>query len=143
MSPGSIPMTTRHDNLQPVRSELSPPSPTAAIVGRQQELTLAMQHYEAARHGQAHALLLAGEPGIGKTRLLEEVALRTAHAGAIVLRGDASEAEGMPPYLPFLEALGRYIQDASPDQLREQVAADSPVLISILPELAVRLGDPP
>jgi len=100
-----------------------------------------MSHYEAAKGGHAHVVLLAGEPGIGKTRLLDEIALRTAQQGAIVLRGGASEAEGMPPYLPFLEALSSYIQDAPLDRLREQVAAASPVLTSILPELTVRLGD--
>src|SRR5207248_2217983 len=41
----------------------------------------------------------------------------------------------------FLEALGSYIQGAPLDRLREQVAAASPVLTSILPELTVRLGD--
>ena len=85
-------------------------------------------------------LLLAGEPGIGKTRLLDEIAVRTANQGAVVLRGGASEAEGMPPYLPFLEALGCYIQEAPVDQLRPQVTA-SPLLASILPELITRLGD--
>src|SRR5437588_9666592 len=108
-------MTTRYDNLQPVRSELSPLSPPAAIIGRQQELTLAMQRYEAARHGQAHVVLVAGAPGIGKTSLLNEIAARATHDGAIVLRGGASEAKGMPPYLPFLEALGSYIQETSLD----------------------------
>src|SRR5712691_8052611 len=119
----------------------SSPSHASAFVGRQHELTLAMNCYEAAKHGCAHVLLLAGEPGIGKTRLLDEIAVRTAHGGAIVLRGGASEVEGMPPYLPFLEALGRYIRDAPLDRLREQVAAASPVLTSILPELVVRLGE--
>ncbi len=100
-----------------------------------------MNRYEAAKQGHAHVLLLAGEPGIGKMRLLDEIAVRTAQQGAVVLRGGASEAEGMPPYLPFLEALGRYIQEAPLDRLREEVAAASPVLISILPELIVRLGE--
>jgi tetratricopeptide (TPR) repeat protein len=88
-------------------------------------------------------VLVAGAPGIGKTRLLNEIATRAAHDGAIVLCGGASEAEGMPPFLPFLEALGRYIQVTSVDQLREQVAVASPLLASILPELLTRLGDLP
>src|SRR6266699_5839080 len=105
-------MTARDEKPQQARSEPSIATlpPTAAIVGRQRELTLAMNHYEAARHGQAHVLLLAGDPGIGKTRLLDEIARRAALDGATILRGGASEAEGMPPYLPFVEALGRYIQ---------------------------------
>ena len=136
-------MTAKDENPQRARSgpSIAPLSPPAAIVGRQRELTLVMSHYEAAKGGHAHALLLAGEPGIGKTRLLDEIAVRTAQQGAVVLRGGASEAEGMPPYLPFLEALGRYIQEAPLDRLREEVAAASPVLISILPELIVRLGE--
>src|SRR6266487_4230056 len=119
------------------------PSPPRAspFVGRHKELTRVMNCYAVARQGQAHVVLVAGEPGIGKTRLLDEIAARAAHDGAIALRGGASEAEGMPPYLPFLEALGRYIQDAPLDRLREQVAAALPVLTSILPELAVRLGE--
>jgi len=102
-----------------------------------------MSHYAAARRGQTQVVLVAGAPGIGKTRLLDEIAARAAHDGAIVLCGGASEAEGMPPFLPFLEALGRYIQVTCVDQLREQVAVASPLLASILPELLTRLEDLP
>ncbi len=137
-------MTARYEeNSQRTRYEpsLLPLSPTAPIVGRQQELTLVMSHFEAAKDGHAHVVLSVGEPGIGKTRLLDEIALRTAQDGAIVLRGGSSEAEGMPPFLPFLEALGQYIQITPLDHLLEQVAAAPQVLASLFPELTVRLGD--
>jgi len=100
-----------------------------------------MNRYEAAKGGHARVALLTGDPGIGKTRLLDEVALRTAQDGAVVLNGSASEAEGMPPFLPFLEALGRYIRVTPQDQLRTQVAAVPQILASLLPELAVYLHD--
>src|SRR5947209_1980560 len=135
----------REVQIQRSDSVTAPPSPqrVSPFIGRQRELTQVMNRYRAARHECAHVLLLAGEPGIGKTRLLDEIAVRTAYQGAIVLRGGATEAEGMPPYLPFVEALGRYIQDAPLDRLREQVATASPVLASILPELVLRLGELP
>src|SRR5947209_2900117 len=138
-------MTARDEKPQQARSEplISPLSAPAAIVGRQRELSLAMNQYEAARHGQAHVLLLAGDPGIGKTRLLDEIARRAAQDGAIILQGGASEAEGMPPYLPFVEALGRYIQATPLDLLRTQAAAAPQVLATLLPEMITRLGDLP
>src|SRR6266487_4467767 len=137
-------MTAKYKgNPQRARSEpsMTPLSPPAPIVGRQQELTLVMSHFEAVKGGHAHVALLVGEPGIGKTRLLDEVALWTAQDGAIVLRGGSSEAESMPPFLPFLEALGQHIQITPLDHLREQVAAAPQVLASLFPELTVRLRD--
>jgi len=86
---------------------------------------------------------MVGELGIGKTRLLDEVATRTIQDGAIVLRGSASESEGMPPYLPFLEALGRYIRTTPLNELHKQISVQPQALASILPELAVRLGQLP
>jgi len=113
------------------------------IVGREHELAFIWSQYEAARNGNARVMLLSGELGIGKTRLLQEFAARAEQDGATVLRGGASESEGMPPYLPFLEALGSYIRTAPQERLREQVAVAPQTLANILPELAARLGEQP
>ena len=128
-------MEEKYEKSQRTRSEplLSPISPSAPIVGRQRELTLVMKHYEAVEEGRARVVLLTGEPGMGKTRLLREFASQIAQNGAVVLRGNATESEGMPPFLPFLEALGRYIRANPQDQLRAQVAPVPQILASLLP----------
>lgn len=102
-----------------------------------------MEPYAIARDGCARVVLVVGEPGIDKTLLMDEVALRANQGGAIILRGGASEAKGMPPYLPFLEALGQHIRVTPPDQLRKQTATAPYVLANILPELPARLSDSP
>src|SRR3989440_2427444 len=116
---------------------------TSKFIGRQRELNLIWNHYHAASNGNAHVVLVSGELGIGKTRLLDEVGALATKDGAIVLYGGASEAKGMPPYLPFLEAFGRHIQVTPLDQLRTQVAAAPQILATLLPELITRLGDLP
>ncbi|GAC1389443.1 MAG: hypothetical protein NVS4B11_03590 [Ktedonobacteraceae bacterium] len=101
------------------------------------------KQYEAARGGCARVALLVGELGIGKTRLLDEFAACAIRDGATVLRGGASESEGMPPYLPFLEALGQHIRVTPLHKLPEQIAVAPQILASILPELTARLGEVP
>ena len=116
---------------------------TSQFIGRQNELTLIWNQYKVASTGSARIVLLSGEPGIGKTRLLEEFTALAVDDGATILQGSASDFEGMPPYLPFLEAFGQYIRVTPLDLLREQVGTDSQILASILPELATRLGELP
>src|SRR6266568_532488 len=116
-------------------------NPERVLVGRQRELNTLWSQFEKTTAGRLHVTLVAGEPGIGKTSLLHEVAGRAEQVGGLVLRGGASEAEGMPPYLPFLEALGGYIRTAPLEQLRAQADPVAPILATILPELPGRLGE--
>lgn len=114
---------------------------THSVHGRQnRQHCLFLSQCEKILRDCLHVVLVAGEPGSGKTQVLEDVARRAEHAGALILRGHASHAEGMPPYLPFLEALGQYMRDASPQVLREQTGMFAPVLATVFPELPLRLG---
>ena len=72
--------------------------------------------------GSGRLAVIAGDPGIGKTRLASELA-RAAHAeGAAVLLGRCHE-ELLISYQPFVEAFGRYVAAVSPEVLRGQVGA--------------------
>jgi predicted ATPase len=110
------------------------------LVGRERELARLRSLEEKSRAGGLQVALIAGEPGIGKTRLLREIARCARQQGTTVLQGGASGTEGMPPYLPFLEALGQHIRSVSADELRSQAGAMASVLATILPELSLRLG---
>src|ERR1700731_4229067 len=78
------------------------------MVGRQREWARLVNSYKVTKDGFAQVVLVSGEPGIGKTCLLKEFARYASQDGATVLQGTSSDAEGMPLYLPFLEALGQY-----------------------------------
>lgn len=118
-------------------------SQRSTLIGRQREMAQLQQRFADAVAGQMTVALVSGEPGIGKTRLLDEMAAQAHAAGARVLHGAATEAEGMPPYLPFLEALGQHIRATPPDDLRAQTGANASILASLVPELHTRLGELP
>src|SRR5215210_8194861 len=63
------------------------------------------------------ALELVGEPGIGKTRLLAELAARAEGRGYLVLAGSASELERDLPFWVFVDALDEYLQGLQPHRL--------------------------
>ncbi len=104
------------------------------FVGRS-EPTAALQAAWAAvgEHG-LRVVVVAGEPGIGKTRLVREFA-RTAHKrGATVLAGGCNE-EAFVPYQPFVEALRHYIACCPPAELAVQVSPRREQLAAIVPGL--------
>jgi transcriptional regulator with XRE-family HTH domain len=81
------------------------------LVGRRRELALLEHHLR----GQGPpVLLLAGEPGIGKTRLLQAALPRAAGHGLRVLEGGCQRRGGHQPYAPLLDALQRHIRHQSP-----------------------------
>lgn len=93
------------------------PPHRSSFVGREAELAVLLQRLEGAGGREGGVALVAGEPGIGKTRLLAELADRARAEGWTVLTGRGSEGEGMPPYLPVVEALRQFLRTAPPDQL--------------------------
>ena len=102
------------------------------FVGRTRELALLEQHL---RGDGPPLLLLAGEPGIGKTRLLRAALPRAMAQGLGVLEGGCQQRGGQEPYAPFLAAFQRHLQSQRPGQQREELHGCA-WLVRLLPELA-------
>jgi transcriptional regulator with XRE-family HTH domain len=111
------------------------PSPTP-LVGRARELGLLERHLSgSSEESLPPVLLLAGEPGIGKSRLLREAAGRAAGPGWRVLTGGCQRRNGHAPFAPLLEALESYIEHRTPAELRTDLRGCA-WLVRLLPELA-------
>src|SRR5438105_1663948 len=110
------------------------------FVGREQELERLGQLWKEAAAGERRVALLAGEPGVGKTRLAAELAGRVYEEGATVLAGRCDEDLGVP-YQPFVEALRHFVDHTPPHQLRERFGRYGGELVRLLPELAERIPD--
>jgi eukaryotic-like serine/threonine-protein kinase len=107
----------------------------ATLVGRERELSELRAALEDALSGHGRLVLLTGEPGIGKTRLTEELTLYAARRGARVLVGRCWEAGGAPAYWPWVQSLRAYMRDSEPDALRSAVGDRAGDLAQLVPEL--------
>ena len=91
-------------------------SPT--FVGRAEQLAAFDESLAGAAAGKPSLLLLSGESGVGKSRLVAEFASRTRAAGARVLCGDCIElGDGELPYAPIVAALRDLSREIAPDKL--------------------------
>ena len=88
--------------------------PRGAFVGRERELAELTAGLDDALAGRGRLFLLVGEPGIGKSRLAEELAARARARGALVLVGRCWEAGGAPAYWPWVQSLRAYVRQAEP-----------------------------
>jgi class 3 adenylate cyclase/tetratricopeptide (TPR) repeat protein len=116
------------------------------LVGRDTELgRLSGRLAEAAAGGGGLAMIL-GEPGIGKTRLMDELSEQAWRDGAFVLRGGCFEAEWSPPFAPFAEALGAHVATARPEELRADMGPGAAPIAQLVPAVREALpdvGEPP
>ncbi len=109
------------------------------LVGREAELIELEDALLAAARGDGRMVLLAGDAGMGKTRLGLELTERAARIGAAAFSGVCSEAALALPYLPFLEALGNYVARSDLDFLRARLGTSVEELGLLFP----RLGQAP
>jgi DNA-binding SARP family transcriptional activator/class 3 adenylate cyclase len=105
------------------------------FVGRTAELSQLESMLAETLRGARRMALVGGEPGIGKTRLLTELAQRASDEGVIVLYGRADD-ETVVPFQPFVEALRPYAATLSADALRDSLRSLGSELAILLPELA-------
>ncbi len=115
----------------------------APLVGREQELGQLLAALEDALAGAGRVVLLGGDPGIGKTRLTEELSVRARERGVRVLVGRAWEAGGAPAYWPWVQALRAYLRELGPSALRSRVHVGAAELAELLPDLRNAIPDVP
>ena len=111
-----------------------------AFVGRAGVVSLLQEHLDRALSGESRSVLIAGEPGIGKTRTAAELASRAADAGALVLYGRCDEGL-QAPYQPFVEALEAYARRARSPRLG-RLGRELTRLVPELPDLLPGTGAP-
>jgi DNA-binding SARP family transcriptional activator len=114
------------------REENGPPVAESPFVGRDLELRQLADAWEVARNGGAHLMLVRGEPGVGKSRLAQELARRVRARGDLVAATRAYEAAGRLPWGPVIDLLRSDALRSSIDTLDPPWRAE---LARLLPEL--------
>ena len=118
---------------------------TGVFVGRSAELERLRSAIDAAfdetTRGQT-LVLISGEPGIGKTRLVEQLATYARLRQAEVCWGRCFEGEGAPAFWPWIQILRALAESIDDDRLRDEINDGSGLIAQILPGIETRLGLP-
>ncbi len=93
--------------------------------------------------GRGSMVMIGGEPGIGKTHLIEEILEAARHRGAYANIGHCHEMEGSPPYVPFIEMLEHTARIAPKEGFRHALGDAAPEVAKLMPELRRMYPDIP
>lgn len=109
------------------------------LIGREGYLEALDRSLETAASGQGQAILLAGEAGLGKSRLVAEAKRRASLAvgtSLSMMQGHCFEPDASLPYAPIIDLLRTCIGTHDAAELVECVGPEAPDILNILPELA-------
>lgn len=109
--------------------------------GRVPEMSRLFDRFEQASAGRGGVVLLAGEPGIGKTHALHELIALGRSRLATVLVGRCVEGAWAPPFRPFAEAISAYGDTVDAARLRADLGSVGSPLVRIAPRLSDLLPD--
>jgi hypothetical protein len=116
---------------------------TEVFVGRERELAQLEAALGEAIGGRGRLFLLAGEPGIGKTRLAESLAAKAVGGGAKVIWGRCWEGEGAPAFWPWVQVLRTCLRQTNGPTLAARLGPGAPYVAQLVPEVRELLPDLP
>jgi class 3 adenylate cyclase len=105
------------------------------LIGRENELSVLEDALLSALRGDGGVVIVGGEAGMGKTRLVNSLSARARRLGCVVVSGGCSEAELSLPYLPFLEAIGNYLASTDIAQLQVRLGSAAEELGQLFPQM--------
>lgn len=111
------------------------------FVGRDGELSRIKGKLSETRTGRGGLVMLVGEPGIGKSRMIEEFTEHARGDGAAVLFGACFEGEWVPPFAPFADAIDNYAKDVAVETLQADLGHSAGAIARLAPSLRDRLPD--
>ena len=117
--------------------------PAAVFVGRERELSELLSGLGDARSGQGRLFRVFGEPGIGKSRLADQLASRARDEGVRVLVGACWDGAGAPAYWPWVQSLRMLIGGTDQDALRRQLGSGAEDIAQMVPDLRDVVPDLP
>ena len=109
------------------------------FVGRERELAALIAALGDALSGSGRLVVVGGEPGIGKSRLAEELASRARSDGAEIRWGRCWEEGGAPPYWPWVQVLRACVRERGVEQLTDELGAGAAEVAELVPDVRQRL----
>jgi tetratricopeptide (TPR) repeat protein len=120
---------------QPMRTAFDEPGVCPSLLGRDSQLDALRQAAAGVAAGRGQAMLVAGDAGIGKSRLVRELAAQLEQDGWVVRQGDCFERDQALPYGPVAELLRHTLGSEPPPAVVEQLGLRAVDLARVLPEL--------
>ena len=133
--PAGLPPAAAVDVTPPARRDAD------VFVGRKRELAALLGALGDALAGTGRLVVVGGEPGIGKSRLAEELAGRAVSEGAEILWGRCWEEGGAPPYWPWVQALRAGVLARDGERLAAELGAGAPEVAELVPEARALLPE--
>ena len=123
---------------------IAPTTGRTPYVGRETEQAELERLLDQAMAGQGALVFVGGEPGVGKTRLAEELLQKARQRGCLAHTGHCCyEMEGTPPFIPFVELVERLVRIVPKAALREALGDAAAEMARLLPELHLLFPDLP
>jgi len=126
-----------------LRAPAPAPASRSMLVGRDAEMAHITHAWSAATAGRPAVLVVAGESGIGKSRLAAEAVRHVTSTGGTVLQATCYAAERSLFLQPFADALTPHVTRLAPPALREVTGEQAVVLATLVPDVARVLGSSP